>query len=295
MSIAGELTRRGIITPSGKLGWSAYSVRHILGSWTYAGVMEALKTEAVEPKVRKAATYGKSSRRSRPENDRILLRGLVERPIVIEEEFELMQRRLRENQQLSRKNTKLRSYGLKGMIRCTACGKAYVGVTLKRHGREYAYSEKAVYGMVVDFLHVPEGFEAELQRRMGGSAETESSLIRESESLEGQHREELDAEARAFRLASRGTVSEEVFNQEIGLIRTRQRWLTEQRERLEQQLADLRRYRFDPENVEMLRQRLEARLATGNARRPAIHLGCGQRQSDRAVRWNMGTRTRGPA
>ena len=71
-----------------------------------------------------------------------------------------------------------------------------------------------------------------------------------------------DAEARAFRLASRGTVSEEVLNQEIGLIRTRQRWIAEQRQRLEEQLWDVQRYSFDPKNIELLRRRLEARLET---------------------------------
>ena len=122
-----------------------------------------------------------------------------------------------------------------------------------------------MFGMVVDFLHGPKGFETELQRRLGISAESEASLIRELESLEKQHIEEQEAEARALRLASRGTVSEEVFNQEIGLIRTRQRWLAEQRQRLEQQLADIRRYSFDPRNVERLRERLEDRLATATA------------------------------
>ena len=59
-SIADELTRRGIPTPGGLTGWSTFSVRHILKSRTYSGVLEALKTESVEPKIRKAATYGKS-------------------------------------------------------------------------------------------------------------------------------------------------------------------------------------------------------------------------------------------
>ena len=75
-------------------------------------------------------------------------------------------------------------------------------------------------------------------------------------------RKEQDAEARAFRLAARGTVSENVFNQEIGLIRTRQRYLAEQREQLEQQLSDILQYSLDPHSVEKLRQRLETRLAT---------------------------------
>ncbi len=80
--------------------------------------------------------------------------------------------------------------------------------------------------------------------------------------LEGKQREEQDAEARAFRLATRGNVSEEVFNQEIGLIRTRQRWVAEQQGRLKQQLADIQSYSFDPRSIEMLRQRLEAKLST---------------------------------
>ncbi len=35
---------------------SAFSVRHILKNRTYAGVIEALKTESVEPKERKGST-----------------------------------------------------------------------------------------------------------------------------------------------------------------------------------------------------------------------------------------------
>ena len=137
-SIANELTRRGIPTPAGNVGWSSYSVRHILKNRTYSGVIEALKTEAVEPKVRRGLTYGKSGRRTRPESERILLEGLVERPVVTQEEFEAMNSVLKDNQRLALKNTKLRTYELKGMMRCEDCGRAYVGVTVKRRGRSTA-------------------------------------------------------------------------------------------------------------------------------------------------------------
>ena len=60
-------------------------------------------------------------------------------------------------------------------------------------------------------------------------------------------------------------MSEAVFNQELGLIRTRQRWLGEQRERLEQQLADIQQYNFDPRSIETLRWRLESRLEAATA------------------------------
>lgn len=285
-SIADELTRRGIPTPRGLRDWSTSSVRHILKNRTYAGIIDTLKTESVEPKVRKGITYGKSSRRLRSKNERIPLEGLVERPIITEAEFEWMQRRLTENQELAQKNTKLRSYLLKGMVVCGTCGSRYYGATVQRRGKTYSYYicsarwkrpahaercqsqsfrvdalEEAVFGMVVDFLHGPEGFGNEMRRRQAISADSEASLSRELESLVPQQREAQEAEARAFRLAAHGQVSKEVFDQEIGLIRTRQRWLAEQRDRLEHQLEDLRRYSFDPRTVEMLRQRLATKLA----------------------------------
>ena len=101
-----------------------------------------------------------------------------------------------------------------------------------------------------------------MQRRRGISAENEASQMRELESLGRQQREEQDAEVRAFRQASPGAVSEEVFSQEIGLIRTRQRWIAEQKERVEHQLEDIQQYSFNPQSIEALRQRLESKLAT---------------------------------
>ena len=62
-------------------------------------------------------------------------------------------------------------------------------------------------------------------------------------------------------MAAKGQVAEEVFNQEVGLIRTRRRWIAEQQERLQAQLADLERYQVDPTMIEVLRKRLESRLA----------------------------------
>jgi hypothetical protein len=285
LAIAGELTRRGIPTPRGKLGWAANVVRSILKNRVYAGVIEALKTECVEPKTRKKATYGKSGRRVRPESERIRLEGLVAQPVVNEAEYEWMQARLVENQKWADRNNKLRVYLLKQRINCAACGALYHSVTVNRRSRPYSYyscanrakknghgekcfarnfkvddMDAAVFNMVVEFLHSPEGFGSELQRRRGITAESEVSLIRELESVGKQEKEEQEAEARAFRLASRQKVSEAVFAQELALIRTRQRWLGEQRERLEQQIADIQRYSFDPETVERLLQRLASRL-----------------------------------
>ena len=93
--IARELTRRGVPTPTGRQGWQPWSVRNILRNRSYSGVVEALKTEAVEPRRRAGNTYGKTAKRPRPAHERILLKGLVEQPVISEAEYEWMQERLR--------------------------------------------------------------------------------------------------------------------------------------------------------------------------------------------------------
>ncbi|MSQ06351.1 MAG: hypothetical protein EXR46_04005 [Dehalococcoidia bacterium] len=127
--IAKELTRRGVPTPQEARVWGGTSVGCVLRNRTYAGVVEALKTEALSPKQRRKDTYGKTSSQRRPEVERIRLEGLVAQPVVTEEEFESVQQRLRDNQRFATKNTKLRDYLLRGRIRCTLCGRVYTGVT----------------------------------------------------------------------------------------------------------------------------------------------------------------------
>ena len=288
--IATELTRRGIPTPAGnKRRWQPWSVRHILRNRSYAGVVEALKTEAVEPKRRVGNTYGKTAKRSRPRDERIRLEGLIERPIVSEKEFEWMQKRLHENQQFAAKNTRLRTYLLSGMITCAECGRAYVGTSRRSGERMYSYyvcgrhwkpgpsgdrcdsrslnagvTEDAAFRMVSEFLKGGEGFGAEMRRRQGGSQESEASLRRELVHLDIQDRKEKDAEAKAYNLAAHSDVSEDAFNEVIGLIRTKRQWIAEQRARLLNQVEELERHRFNPEAVELLHKRLSARLEVAN-------------------------------
>jgi len=124
--------------------------------------------------------------------------------------------------------------------------------------------EEAVYGTVAGFLRGPEGFLAEAWRRQGLQKQTAESLRREMADLERQDREAWEAAARAFRLAARCLVTEEVFEQETGLIHTRRRWIKERRERLKAQLDDLERYSVSPEAITVLRHRLEAHLAAAS-------------------------------
>ena len=217
-------------------------------------------------------------------SERIRLERLVAQPVVTEVEFRWVQEQLRKNSRLVRRNGKLRVYLLRGMFRCSACGRSYVGVT--REGRSYYYCrgtwglphgvdkcstktrffadaiEEAVYGAVVEFLKTPEAFLAEAERRQGLQEGTVESIRQDLAGLEREDARARDDEAMAFRQLSRGKLSQDVYDQEVGLLQARRRWIAEEKERFRVQLADLERHHLSPEGVEALYRRLEARLAT---------------------------------
>ena len=135
--IVKALTQRGVPTSKGGGVWSGTTVGSILANRTYPGVVEALKTMAVAPKKRREGSYGNSSTKPRPVEDRVRLEGLVTQPLVLEEEFEWVQERRRHNQRFAAKNTRLRNYVLKGRVRCAWSGRVYTGMT--RNGRNHYY------------------------------------------------------------------------------------------------------------------------------------------------------------
>ena len=132
----------------------------------------------------------------------------------------------------------------------------FFSITVRRRGKAYSYYvcsarwkgrylgdrcqsrslvvdalEEEVFGMVADFLYSPEGFGNEMQLRRAITAESQAGLIRQLDDLRRQDKEEREAEARAFRPTAHEKVSEEVFSQEVSLIRTRRHWIAEQMER----------------------------------------------------------------
>ena len=103
-------------------------MRALLNNRVYAGVIEALKTEAVEPKFRRTPGHGRTSRRAPSADERISLVGLVSNPVVTEEEFEVVQQQFRHNQRYASRNSQ-REYLLRGLIRCQRCSRTYGGIT----------------------------------------------------------------------------------------------------------------------------------------------------------------------
>lgn len=120
--------------------------------------------------------------------------------------------------------------------------------------------EKAVYETVVHVLESPDIYLGEVERRWQVQEQTINSLRKDLTDLDRQELGEREAEAQAIRLASRFEVSEDAFQQEVGLIRTRRRWIIEEKARLQAQLDDLGDGPPNPAAVAMLSDLLRARL-----------------------------------
>ena len=121
--------------------------------------------------------------------------------------------------------------------------------------------EQAVYETVVHVLESPEVYLREVERRWQVQEQTINSLGMELAGLDRQAREEREAKAQAIWLASRFEVSEDAFQQEVGLIRTRRRWIGEEMDRVQAQLDDLGDGPPDPAAMARLGDALKERLA----------------------------------
>lgn len=135
VGLATKLSRLGIPTARGGMKWGASSLGRMLRNEAYVGKLYQFRYASVEPSFRKnpavALKKKKTARRERPQTDWILVN--IE-PIVPEELFESVGRKLVQNGEWAKRNTR-RAYLLSGLIRCPLCGGRLGGFT--RRGRPY--------------------------------------------------------------------------------------------------------------------------------------------------------------
>jgi site-specific DNA recombinase len=118
-----RLMERHIPAPKGGHRWSRGTVGRIMRNPTYAGKSYAGKTR-IEGKKRIRCS----------EADHIPIADAVNRSAFTWEEWELIQRQLDRNRELSPRNQKL-TYLLSGRLFCVSCGRRYHGVPV--HGKPY--------------------------------------------------------------------------------------------------------------------------------------------------------------
>jgi len=118
-----RLMEKGIQAPKGGHRWSRGTVGRIMRNTAYAGRSYAGKTR-MEGKKRVTCS----------EADYILIPDAIDRTAFTWDEWELIQRQLDRNRELSPRNQKL-SYLLSGRLFCKSCGRKYYGIPV--HDKPY--------------------------------------------------------------------------------------------------------------------------------------------------------------
>lgn len=126
--IAEEISAKGVLSPRGSSKWCVSTVRRILKNTAYTGATYYAKTERCEglsDQIRhcRSGTFKKAkhARRNRPESEWIP----IEMPqIISENDFELVQEKLRINVERASRHTKKPGL-LQGLVICGICGRPF--------------------------------------------------------------------------------------------------------------------------------------------------------------------------
>lgn len=118
-----RLMKMSIPAPKGGMRWSRGTVGRMMRNPVYAGISYAGKTRTVNGKRVQCSS-----------KEWIELPNLVDKPAFTMEEWQLIQRQLDRNRELSPRHQK-QQYLLKGITRCRLCGSKYYGLPV--HGKPY--------------------------------------------------------------------------------------------------------------------------------------------------------------
>jgi site-specific DNA recombinase len=122
-ALARHLHERGIKSPTGQEWWHLGSLRNVLSNPAYRGEVYGARTRVRELRQRASALCPIGKRQSAsqptPREDWILVCRIP--PIVTPEEFEQVQKKLRQNQKWSSRNNTAREYLLRSLVSCGHC------------------------------------------------------------------------------------------------------------------------------------------------------------------------------
>lgn len=275
--IVKELFKRGIPSPKGREWWPEPTVSLILKDTINYGEYRALRREAVEPKQRRGATYGKTS--SKHHQGITLSNIVVEKPIITKEQHDWILRRLEQNKLNAKRNSK-RDYLLRSMIHYEGDNLRYYGVDIRHMSWAYKYIprdrnkdnprtylpgrklESVVEAKAREILTSDEVLERELGWRKVLIDESITKLEGQLRRLDRKWNENVNAESELVGLRIRGKVSDEPYHRQQTLLLTERRWVIEERGRVEEQLTKLKQDSVALVNLEGLRGQVEQKLAS---------------------------------
>ena len=266
--------------------WGRSSVYAILTNPAYCGRTYVFRETRVklEADGKPKGNRRKTIHQRRPKDEWIEIPNATP-PIISEDVFNAAQERLQKNRDLASRNTR-RDYLLRGLIKCRACGRNYVGTTHtnRSNGRVYQrsyyrcgardslspvrcnnrrlradYLDRAVWEQIESLLANPEIVMAEVQRKQEHIRDIgvlERNLERTRAQLANREKQKTRA-WKAFEI----TGDEETFTQSIGQLQREVETLQQEESRLQQEIAANVQFTPDPQDIrkacELVRRNLK--------------------------------------
>jgi site-specific DNA recombinase len=250
---------KNILAPKGGIKWSRGTVGRLMRNPVYVGVSYAGRTKTVN---------GRRIQCSRQEW--IELPDLVDKPAFTPEEWQLIQRQLDRNRELSPRHQK-QQYLLKGITRCRRCGRKYYGLPV--HGKPYyrcsgrirllspepcdskavnaTWLENLVWQEIEKALRNPDLLLTYL-RKQRESKDSPNHLEERLQLNKNMLRTHDEAETKYLRLYGAGVITEEKLREEAARIKKEVERITRENADLEKQLAEIQDLEINIESVRQL-------------------------------------------
>jgi len=277
--IAKELEKRGIPSPKGRDFWPEPTISLILRDTVNYGEYRALRRESIEPSSRRGNTYGKSSSKYLP--GLLLSNIVVEKPVISQAEYELILDKLARNKVNAVRNGK-RDYLLRGMIVYEGDNLRYHGIDIRHKSWAYRYSKRGnnhdnpkaylagrktevqVEAKAREILRSNEVLEQEFGWRAEAIRESIIRLEEEMKRLDRKSNENINAESELVNLRIRGKVSDEAYERQTALLLAEKKWISEERQRIQQKLIDLKQQSVSLAGLEQLRERMAVKILSNS-------------------------------
>jgi len=261
--LADRLNRLRVPTPKGGDRWRASTLSIMLRNEVYIGKMHQFRQYRVEPRLRRqpSTRNKKTSHVLRPREEWITVEVSS---LVPNELFEAVQRKLKTNAELSRRNTK-REYLLSGLLYCSQCGGRMGGhaihdipyyrcyrkdnpdrIPLDPDGEPRPCScpevkaevvEPVVWDTICQLIKDPDFLIKELHRRNNDNSQTKEILERELQLCQTRLKVIPDEQRRLVEGYRKGLYADFMMREDMELIQKEQGELDKRKSELERQLA----------------------------------------------------------
>jgi len=283
--LADRLNRLHVPTPRGGDRWRASTLGIMLRNEVYIGTLYQFRKYRIEPKFRLKSSVKnrKTSTALRSKEEWITVKVPSLIPVEL---FEAVQRKLKANAELSKRNTK-REYLLSGLLHCSQCGGRMGGHTIDAvpyyrcyrkgnpdrvplgpggkpqpcpcpHVRADAI-EPVVWDTICQLIKDPDFLIQELHRRNADTSQTKQILERELQLCETRLEAIPEEQKRLVEGYRKGLYADFMMRQDMDVIQKEQAELEKRKAELERQLAQ----RFLTENQEAQIRNLAGNISTG--------------------------------